>query len=205
LSVRNFAFLKELNIVIDSHLSGFICCCIGDDAVGKTCLSIAYTFNTFPTDHIPTVLDNQSANVMVDGETISLGLWDTAGHEDYDRLRPLSYSETDIFLVCFSVISPTTFDNVSKKWYQEMQEHAPGTPFILVGTKIDLRNDPKTLAELEEKREVPINKAQGEARCAELKGHKYMECSALTQEGLKQVFDESIRCVLMAHNAAAKS
>jgi len=175
----------------------------GDGAVGKTCLLISYTTNAFPTEYIPTVFDNYSANVMVDGKAISLGLWDTAGQEDYDRLRPLSYPGTDIFLVCFSVISPTTFDNVSKKWFQEMQHHAPGTPFILIGTKIDLRNDPKTLAELEEKRESPINKAQGDALCAELKGHKYMECSALTQEGLKQVFDESIRCVLMAHNAAA--
>ena len=119
-----------------------------------------------------------------------------------DRLRPLSYPGTDIFLVCFSVNSPTTFDNVSKKWWQEIQHHAPGVPFILIGTKIDLRNDPKTISELEAKKQSPITKAQGDALCAELKGIKYMECSALTQEGLKQVFDEAIRCVLMAHNAA---
>ena len=159
---------------------------------------------------------------MVDGRPINLGLWgkilscvtclpgvynllytsDTAGQEDYDRLRPLSYPQTDVFLLCFAVNTPTSFDNIKNKWHPEIQHHAPGVPFILVGTKLDLRTNQDTLKQLEAKRQVPIKREQGEQLCAELKGSKYLECSALTQEGLKQVFDEAIRCVLTNQSAS---
>jgi len=150
------------------------------------------------------VFDNYSANVMVDGRPINLGLWDTAGQEDYDRLRPLSYPQTDVFLLCYAVNNPSSFENIKNKWYPEIQHHAPEVPFILVGTKLDLRNNQDAIKQLEAKRQVPVSKAQGESLCSELHGSKYLECSALTQEGLKQVFDEAIRCVLTSQSNANK-
>ncbi|GLE02654.1 hypothetical protein PINS_up011495 [Pythium insidiosum] len=118
------------------------------------------------------------------------------GQEDYDRLRPLSYPQTDVFLICFSVVSRTSFENVKSKWLPEIRHHAPGVPFILVGTKLDLRDDDETLEKLREKKLTAISSEEGEALKNELGAFKYLECSALTQKGLKQVFDEAIRCVL---------
>ncbi|KAG2221884.1 hypothetical protein INT45_012528 [Circinella minor] len=138
----------------------------------------------------------QLSNVMVDGKPINLGLWDTAGQEDYDRLRPLSYPQTDVFLICFSLVSPPSFENVKTKWYPEISHHAPNTPMILVGTKLDLREDKQTIDRLREKRMAPLSYTQGLQMQKEIGAVKYLECSALTQKGLKNVFDEAIRAVL---------
>lgn len=172
------------------------CVIVGDGAVGKTCLLISYTTNAFPGEYIPTVFDNYSANVMVDGRPVNLGLWDTAGQEDYDRLRPLSYPQTDVFLVAFSIISPHSFDNVKSKWWPEIQHHAPGVPIILVGTKSDLRNDQSMIQQLQAKGMSIIKEEEARSRAEDIGAVKYLECSALTQEGLKNVFDEAIRAAL---------
>ena len=71
--------------------------------------------------------------MVCDGVPVSLGLWDTAGQEDYDRLRPLSYPQTDVFLICFSVVSPSSFENVTSKWCPEIKHHCADAPILLVG------------------------------------------------------------------------
>ena len=150
------------------------CVVVGDGAVGKTCLLISYTTNSFPGEYVPTVFDNFSANVMVDGKPVNLGLWDTAGQEDYDRLRPLSYPQTDVFLVCFSIVSPTSYENANVKWYPEISHHCPKTPVILVGTKHDLRDDKEVVAKLKEKKMSPVSFAQGVAMSKEINAIKYL-------------------------------
>ena len=172
------------------------CVVVGDGAVGKTCLLISYTTNAFPVEYIPTVMENYTASIMVDGIAINLGLWDTPGQEDYDRLRPLSYTKTDIFLACFSTISPDSLDNVRDRWVHELRHHCPKVPIMLVGTKIDLREDEETINRLAERRLAPVSQQRGMQIAEEIKAIKYLECSALTQTGIKALFDEAIRTVV---------
>ena len=112
------------------------------------------------------------------------------GQEDYDRLRPLSYPQTDVFLVCFSVTSPASFENVKEKWFPEVHHHCPGVPCLIVGTQVDLRDDPQVMEKLQRQKQRPVAPEQGERLARELGAVKYVECSALTQKGLKNVFDE---------------
>ena len=128
------------------------CVVIGDGAVGKTCLLISYTTNSFPVEHIPTILDTYSVTVMVDDKPVSLSLWDTAGQEDYDRLRDFAYKDADVFVLCFSIDSPTSYENVRDKWFGELSNSRINIPVILVGTKVDLRDDPRTIEKLREKK-----------------------------------------------------
>jgi len=172
---------------------------VGDGAVGKTCLLMAYTSKTFPKEYVPTVFDNYSANVNVAGKTVALSLWDTAGQEDYDRLRPLSYPQTDVFMLCFSCVSDTSYQNIKTKWYPEVMHHCPTAQVLLVGTKVDLRDDNDTLEGLREKGLSPISSDLGEALAGEISAIGYMECSALTTVGLKEVFDVAIKAKIIGN------
>lgn len=129
-------------------------------------------------------------DVRIGDEPYTLGLFDTAGQEDYDRLRPLSYPQTDVFLVCFSVTSPASFENVREKWFPEVHHHCPGVPCLIVGTQTDLRDDPAVREKLAKQKMQPVRKEDGDRMAKELGAVKYVECSALTQYKLKDVFDE---------------
>ncbi|XP_013635471.1 PREDICTED: rac-like GTP-binding protein ARAC9 [Brassica oleracea var. oleracea] len=170
------------------------CVTVGDGAVGKTCLLISYTSNTFPTDYVPTVFDNFSANVLVDGKTVNLGLWDTAGQEDYNRLRPLSYRGADVFILAFSLISRPSFENIAKKWVPELRHYAPNVPIVLVGTKLDLREDKKF--PMNYPGACTISTEQGQELRKEIGALAYIECSSKTQQNVKAVFDAAIKVVL---------
>ncbi|KAH9622198.1 hypothetical protein KSS87_007967 [Heliosperma pusillum] len=145
-------------------------------------------------DYVPTVFDNFSANVVVNGATVNLGLWDTAGQEDYNRLRPLSYRGADVFILAFSLISKASYENVSKKWIPELKHYAPGVPIVLVGTKLDLRDDKQFF--IDHPGAVPITTAQGEELRKLIDAPAYIECSSKTQQNVKGVFDAAIKVVL---------
>jgi len=167
---------------------------VGDGAVGKTSLLISYATGEFPTEYLPTVFENYTAQMKRTNEVILLHLWDTAGQEDYDRLRPLSYPGADVLLLCFSTISQASYDAIKEKWAPEVQHYVANIPHILVGTKIDLREakapDPNS------GKYEPITPEQGKAMADEIGAVKYMEVSSKTGKGVAQVFNDAVDMVL---------
>jgi small GTP-binding protein len=109
----------------------------------------------------------------------------------------LSYAETDVFLVCFSVVWPSSLVNVEHEWLKEVKSFNKHSIVILVGTKIDLRDDADEIDKLAKSKLKPLSPEDGLHVCAKHKLYKYVECSAKTQVGLKEVFDEAIRAVYM--------
>ena len=173
---------------------------VGDGAVGKTAMLISYTTNSFPNEYIPTVFENYNAIEIVDNHKVDLGLWDTAGQEDYDRLRPLSYPSTDVFLLCYSIASYSSYENVEGKWKPELEKYSPNTPIILVGTKTDLREDINAIKIVEKKGGKFVTTEEGQKMCKEIGGSEFIECSALTQLNLRHLFHEAIRAVFNKSN-----
>uniref|UniRef100_A0A9L0JY85 Ras homolog family member V n=1 Tax=Equus asinus TaxID=9793 RepID=A0A9L0JY85_EQUAS len=134
-----------------------------------------------------------AVQVLVDGAPVRIELWDTAGQEDFDRLRSLCYPDTDVFLACFSVVQPSSFQNITEKWLPEIRTHNPQAPVLLVGTQADLRDDVNVLIELDQGgREGPVPQPQAQGLAEKIRACCYLECSALTQKNLKEVFDSAI-------------
>lgn len=167
---------------------------VGDGAVGKTCLGVVYSQGCFPTEYIPTVFDNYETRVISDGQVVSVGIWDTAGQTDYDRLRPLSYPQTNAFIVCFSTVNKTSLNNIRSKWLPELQHHAPNTPIILVGTKADLKTDPNHESVSGETIDRFITDLRKMDPRPNIVG--YHEISAFTGKGVNDVFAKAVQTSL---------
>ncbi|KAL0488354.1 Ras-related protein Rac [Acrasis kona] len=138
------------------------------------------------------VFDNYNATIEVNGKSVEVGLWDTAGQEDYDKIRPLSYPGTSVFLMCYSIENPTSLKNITSKWAPEIAQFQPNTPIILVGTKSDLREDPKRVAELAKSKQHPVTVEEGKKVATEIKAVKHLECSAFLNQNVKEVFNAAI-------------
>lgn len=162
----------------------------------RLCLLIVFSKDQFPEVYVPTVFENYVADIEVDGKQVELALWDTAGQEDYDRLRPLSYPDTDVILMCFSVDSPDSLENIPEKWTPEVKHFCPNVPIILVGNKKDLRNDPNTIKELAKMRQEPVKPQDGRSMAEKINAFAYLECSAKSKEGVREVFETATRAAL---------
>ncbi|XP_035594324.2 rho-related GTP-binding protein RhoA-C isoform X1 [Oncorhynchus masou masou] len=178
---------------------------VGDGACGKTCLLIVFSKDQFPEVYVPTVFENYVADIEVDSKQVELALWDTAGQEDYDRLRPLSYPDTDVILMCFSIDSPDSLENIPEKWTPEVKHFCPNVPIILVGNKKDLRNDEHTRRELAKMKQEPVKPEEGRDMANRINAFGYLECSAKTKDGVREVFEMATRAALQAKKRGKKN
>lgn len=165
---------------------------IGDGAVGKTCLLLTYINKGFPNKYNPTVVDNYQASLKVGPRDLCLDIWDTAGQEDFENIRTLSYPGTHCVIACYSTVSRASFSNIETVWIPEMKKTIPKTPFVLVGTKADLMDKMRGMAVL------PEEAAQ---LCKKLKGYDSLQCSAIQyrDKELSKVdiaFKTAITCAL---------
>merc|ERR1712137_1506497 len=157
---------------------------VGDGAVGKTCLFVTYAKGKFPEEYVPTVFDNYTHKTTYKGEPFLLHMWDTAGQEGYDRLRPLSYPGTDVVILCFSLVNESTFESIREKWNPEINHYIEGIPKILVGTKLDMREQKITDSSLTKYEEITTE--EGHELADEIGATAYIETSPLTGKNLAE-------------------
>ena len=170
---------------------------VGDNIKkGKTELLITFSKGKYPEVYVPTVFENCVADLLVDNEDVEFELVDTADQEDYDRLRPLSYPNTDVVLLVFYIDFPDSLDNVKEKWVPEIKHFCPDVPYILVGIRKELRNNPDVIAELAKLKLTPVTPEEGETVAQMIEAKCYMECSAKEFDGVNEVFETAARFAL---------
>ena len=171
---------QEERLLLKSVAVGFGC-------VGKTSALIRYRTGKFVERYVPTVWEEYGQSGELDGKPYRLCLWDTGGAEDYDRLRPLNYPETDVFMLLYDVSdSKVRFEEIHSYWWTELNRFCPDVPIILVGSKTDLRDSYREGIET-------ISFEEGEAMAERIGAVKYMEISSLRDEGVTELFAEVVK------------
>ncbi|KAH3687606.1 hypothetical protein WICPIJ_001416 [Wickerhamomyces pijperi] len=174
---------------------------LGDGACGKTSLLNVFTRGYFPQVYEPTVFENYVHDIFVDGKPIKLSLWDTAGQEEFDRLRSLSYSDTHTIMLCFAIDSRDSLENVLNKWVGEITDHCDGVKLVLVALKCDLRSveeQDDVVSSSIQNNDGLISYQEGLAMAKRIGALRYLECSAKKNRGVNEAFTEAARCALSA-------
>ncbi|GAA6059895.1 hypothetical protein JCM10212_005278 [Sporobolomyces blumeae] len=178
---------------------------VGDGACGKTSLLSVFSLGEFPSEYEPTIFENYVAEIRLDGKPVQLALWDTAGQEEYERLRPLSYSKSHVILIAFALDTPDSLENVLVKWIEEVRELCgPNIPVLLVGCKKDLRDHEERIG-LQQRGGTAarpfVTREQGELMAQRIGARTYKECSALLNEGVDDLFEAATRAAMLVRGS----
>lgn len=167
------------------------CTVVGDGMVGKTCLSLAFSKSATPDDYVATVFENYAGNLSVNADDYTISIFDSAGQHDYESLREFTYRDSEVFVVCYSVVDRESFESVKDFWLPEMkQSMLRKKPFILVATQSDLRNTTDYDADM------PITTEEGAALAKEIGAAGFVECSVAQQNSVRKVFEQVVQTAL---------
>ncbi|RKP07094.1 P-loop containing nucleoside triphosphate hydrolase protein [Thamnocephalis sphaerospora] len=169
---------------------------VGDEAVGKTAILSIHTRGEFPDNHVPTVFENYMQELWVSGAPFRLSLVDTAGHPQMSTVRSLSYADTHVVILCFAVDQPKSLMHAVERWPRELAAFCPGVALILLATKCDLREDPMVEQRLAQQGEHPVTFEEGLEAAARIGAHRYLECSAMHDIGIGELFEHAARIAL---------
>lgn len=168
---------------------------VGDKICGKTALIQAFTANTFSEMYNPTIFDNYASSLMIKRKEMELLIWDTTLLNNH-HFHPLKYPEVDVVLICFSIDSPNSFDNVHERWVFEIKHILPDVPVVLVGNKKDLRHNKRIISKLRRSAQEPVGEREGYVLAEKIGAAYYVECSAKTMEGVSQVFETATKAAM---------
>lgn len=166
---------------------------VGDGDTGKTCLLIVYKDKKFDEKYIPTIFDEYSMTIPINYEPYTIILSDTAGQEEFDKLRRLAYRFADTFILCYSIAERASFENISLIWAPELKRCRTKASIILVATKIDLLAERKVSTE------------EGEALAKEIGAAGFIETSAKKQWNIDAAFQMALWSVVSSRREKTKS
>lgn len=188
---------------------------IGDMCSGKSGLISAYCKDRFSETYIPTFLHTCLTDAKVFGETIELVVVEVSGRDDYARLRQCAYHKMDAVIFCYSADNVTSLDRITETWLPELQKHAPKVPYILVGTKKDVKENYIHQMELissdgecdrrEDLLQSVVTTAQGSELARSIGAHNFVECSARYRDGTREVFETAAKVALQKSRRKRKS
>lgn len=159
---------------------------VGDGAVGKTCLLHSFTDKSFSNFYQPTIYDKESIDMILDGQKYTIQLHDTAGQEEYDKIRQQFYKRADCFLLCYCIDNNVSFENAASKWIPEIKTDPP-KPIVLIGTKLDMRKGKSS----------EVSTADGEKLKRSMNANSFVECSAKDGINVQLAVQEGVRACLM--------
>ncbi|KAL3873245.1 hypothetical protein ACJMK2_036385 [Sinanodonta woodiana] len=167
------------------------CAIVGDGMVGKSAMAFCFLGQNLPNEYVATVFENYAGRISVAGEQYTVSIFDSAGQHCYEGLRAYTYKDSEVYVVCYSVVDRESFQNVRDFWIPEAKSSTKRRkPVILVGTQADLRSEESCNVD------SVVKVDEGNELAKEIGADCFMECSSFHNKGVKEVFENAVKTAL---------